>query len=89
MLQAVKTGWKDLDEQISKQISVAKDVGFPMKSVMTMKQINLAEENKIETRIIDMESSDIAIKKLDESIFQIPDGFKKIELFSPEMMEMR
>lgn len=89
MLQSVKTGWKDLDEQIFNQISISKDVGFPIKSIMKMKQINIAEENDVETSLIEMDSTNVAIKKLDESIFLIPNDFKKIELFSPEMIEKR
>jgi hypothetical protein len=88
ILQAFKTGWKDLDEQISKQISAMQDIGFPIKSVTIVKQVS-AKGAGTQTKTVESISYDIESKKLDDAIFKVPEGYKKIEMFSPGMMRGR
>ncbi len=89
ILQSVKTGLKELDDQIAKQTSVRKELGFPIKIVTVMKQSSGKGQEMDETRTIEMESYDIVIKKLDSALFEIPSEYKKVELFSPGMMKQK
>ncbi len=75
-----KTGFEDLDELIAEQTKAEAAAGFPLKFV----QVNYSTDKKgresVESQMT-MEVSDLAVKNLDASLFKIPDGYQRQQMF--------
>lgn len=77
--KSFKTGLKGVDELTEKYKDILKDRGFIIKSVMDQKTTDL-KTNKTEHSIVEMTAYNIQTKNLDNSLFEIPANYKKIEL---------
>ena len=75
-MKAFKTGMKDLDALIQKQMEAYKNLGFSLKSITTQKT---TQGKKTEITTTEMTVSDIATKDLNQDLFKIPADYKQIE----------
>ena len=82
----LKTGMKELDALIEKQVSVIKDLGFPIKSVMVTKTTD--QKGKVTTITAETTVSEIVTKSLSASLFEIPKDYEKTSLL-PTMPPVR
>lgn len=80
-----KTGMKDLDVLIEKQMAVIKDLGFPVKSVMVNKTTD--QQGKTNTMTAETNVTDISVKDVNEELFKIPSDYQKTS-FMPQMPNM-
>jgi hypothetical protein len=80
-MKSFKTGMKDLDELIQKQMEPYKNLGFTIKSITTQKN---TQGKKTEITTTEMTVSDIATKNVNDDLFKIPADYKQIEFgFKP------
>lgn len=75
-MKSFKTGMKDLDELIQKQMEPYKNLGFVIKSISTQKN---TQGKKTEITTTEMTVSDIATTNVNEDLFKIPADYKPIE----------
>ncbi len=73
-----KTNFKAIDELIEKEMDLAKNIGFALKTIVTRRTYDsknkLQDEQKTETII-----SNIVKENIPSSMFAIPSGYKKAE----------
>lgn len=80
--KSFKTGLEDLDRLIEKEMQTQKDIGFVLKSIITQK--NTDKKGKTEINITEMNVTDITFKNYPDEFFEVPEGYKKIELSNIE-----
>lgn len=80
-----KTGMKDLDALIEKQMAALKDIGFPVKSVMVNKSTD--QQGKTTTMTTETKVTDISVKNVEEGLFKIPPDYEKTS-FMPQIPNM-
>ncbi len=74
----MKTGFEDMDRLVEAEMKAQGEAGFPLKVVTTTTTTD-TKGKKSETTVSTMEVTSLSVKKLPETLFEVPAGYTKEE----------